>query len=618
MLLLSNGRQPINPLSPTQISPPKYFWLFGLFILFLTAVFYIHSAQTTYLIADEYLVYRFTRDDLGTTLSYLANSDVHPPLWFTFFWGWRRIVGESDFAGRAQAIMFSVMTLSVVYQLGKRWFGSPRFGLFAMVALAVSGLFFQYALQIRPYGLAMLLASLCMVAFQGWITRPTRHTALFYGASVAALLYVHYFMLLLVLAQGIYFLLLVRPTHRRWGQGILAAGWALLLFVPWLPSFLNQVQHIRQVELESGSARGLAGSSATTQLTSLEEVWKLVQGATNGLVWLYVIVLVVGIWYARRQANYRLALIWAVGLPAVTFAVNLILAVYNPRYIINFMVGFALVMAVGLASLPSRIRWVSVVGFAALNLWAMPTLLPKDIVPYRLLLRQLVAAYRPGDSIFINPPDNRGVEFNWEYGHQFPLEMRQAIVRTADDAMAARRIWYLTPYWLDENIRSTFDEIQQTHPLQRGYGKCDLEWCYLVQLLEAPPWPTAQLFGAEMAFRGADLDMVSRESIQTRLWWQVETVPSKDYSIGLKLSDQNGLVVAGTDGPITLHNNLIYSTSQLTPGQIYIDFRDLALSPSLSPGSYQLSLLVYDWQTNERLLLPDGTDHLELGTIHFD
>ena len=244
-----------------------FLWLLAVFVLFLIAVFYIHGSQTTYLIADEYLVYRFTRDDLKSTISYLINSDVHPPLWFSFFWGWRRLVGDSDFAGRSQAILFSLITLSVVFQLGKSWFGSMQFGIFTMLTLSVTSLFFYYFFQIRPYALAMLLASLCMLAFQQWMSRKTVRMAVVYGASVVGLLYIHYFLLLLVLTQVLYFLFIARPTRRLWRQAFVASGFTLLLFLPWMPSFFTQVQHLRQVELETGSARGIAGSSATTTFT---------------------------------------------------------------------------------------------------------------------------------------------------------------------------------------------------------------------------------------------------------------------------------------------------------------------------------------------------------------
>jgi hypothetical protein len=53
----------------------------------------------------------------------------------------------------------------------------------------------------------------------------------------------------------------------------------------------------------------------------------------------------------------------------------------------------------------------------------------------------------------------------------------------------------------------------------------------------------------------------------------------------------------------------------MQPGHIYIDYRTLNLPATIAPGTYQLDLIVYNWQTGQRLALPDGSDHLSLNAI---
>ena len=115
---------------------------------------------------------------------------------------------------------------------------------------------------------------------------------------------------------------------------------------------------------------------------------------------------------------------------------------------------------------------------------------------------------------------------------------------------SARRIWHLTSEWLDADVQTNFRRIETTHPRQSGFGQCDANWCYLMQLMEAPPWTEPQTFGDDMAFWGADVDAVTAEAIQTRLWWKVEQPPALDYSISLRLLDANGNLVTQADGPI--------------------------------------------------------------------
>jgi 4-amino-4-deoxy-L-arabinose transferase-like glycosyltransferase len=593
----------------------RSYWMIGLLAVFVLAAFYVHNIQTTFMISDEYLVYRFTRGSLPETIDYLANRDVHPPLWFSFFWLWRRVGGESDFAGRMQAILFSMLTLSVVYQLGKRWFGASFYGVFSMIVLGVAALFFHYSLEIRPYALALLLTSLSMLFFQRWLKLRTWQSAIPYAVTLATMLYLHYFLLTFILTQVIYFLF-QRPSPPLLKQAIGVALLAFLLWLPWFPSFMTQFGHIRAVELASGDARGVAGSSVTTQPTSVDSIVGLVQLATNGQWLLYALVLLAGLVYSWRKANYRLALVWAIGVPAVAFMLNTLVAVYSPRYIVNFVIGLALVIAAGLALVPSRLKWGALALFAGISLWAMPSQLPQDIIPYHMLFRELSAQAQPGDMVLL---DHSGYEdgdvMRWQLQHIVPESLRIDTTLDIEKVLPARRIWYVTGDWLNPDVRAIFSRIEQTHPRQSGFGQCDLRWCYLIQLMEAPPFETPQVFGLDMAFWGLDVDAVSPEAIQTRMWWKVDQTPPLDYSIGLHLLDAEGNLVAQADGSINHYGQQNINTAQLEPGKIYIDFRTLTLPFALSAGQYQLDMIVYDWQTGERLTLADGGDHLSLDSI---
>lgn len=478
----------VPPESAERVRPEgaRRAWIVGLLALFVIGVFLVAGIRITYMHPDEYLVYRFTRDDLGSTVRYLAEQDVHPPLWFSFFWTWRRIAGDSEFAGRMQAIGFSLVALAVVYQLGRCWFAAPRYGLFAMAALAANGLFFQYGLEIRPYGLALLLSSLSMLAFWRWLTRRTWRAAAWYAASLAALLYVHYFLGMLILVQAIYFVL-TRPTRRQWRQGVGVALIAFALWSPWLPGFVNQVIHLRSVEVEAGTARGLLGTGATTQPTSVESIANLAQLATNGQVLLYAVVLVAGAVLVGLKSGYRLVLWWAFGVPIIAFSLNMVAAVYTPRYIVNFILGLSLALGAALAALPPRIRWAALVAFVGVSLWALPSQLPQDRVPYRDIVRTFAASARAGDAVFYDNANERDDIWRWEVGRQFVPGWGGYRANTIDEALAAQRVWFVTADWLNPAVQANFRAIEAAHPLKQVIGDCNRYWCFLIQLLETVP-----------------------------------------------------------------------------------------------------------------------------------
>lgn len=471
-----------------SVERPTYAWWPALLALFLIALFLVDGISRTYMHPDEYLVYRFTREDLNYTVSYLAGSDTHPPLWFSFFWVWRQVVGTSEVAGRMQAVLFSLLALAVLYQTGRTWFGAPRYGLFAMVCLAGLALFFQYALEIRPYGLVLLLGSVSMFSFHRWLAKARWRWGVVYAVSVAAMLYVHYFLVTLILAQAVVFLgwFARRPSRRLAWQAVGAAALALALWSPWLPSFVNQLQNLRSAELLGGNARGAIGAGTTTEVTSLQTIMRLVERATNGQPGLYGLVLLAGIVLLGRRANYRLALWWALGVPAISLLLNTVAAVYAPRYVLSFILGLGLALGAALAALPGRVRWLALAAFAAVSLWALPSQLPQDRVPYRDIVAAFAASARPGDALFYDRANESDDVWKWEVGRQFQPGWGGYRVTTIEDAQAAQRVWFLTADWHNPDVQANFRAIEATHPLQQVIGDCNRYWCFLIQLLEAP------------------------------------------------------------------------------------------------------------------------------------
>lgn len=587
----------------------------AVFVLFLCAVVLVVGIDSMHLRADESLVYDFTRSDLRYLVTYLAEQDSHPPLWFSSYWLWRQLVGESEFAARAQAAFYSLIAVAIVYRIGRDWFGAPRYGLYAAALLGVNAYFFVYALEIRPYGLIMMLVAASMWTYQRWLVRQSARWAFYYAVTVGLMLYIHYFLFVLMLVQAVYFVLRI-PSRRLIRQGLGVAALVLLIWLPWLPFAAWQVMHVRQAEIAGGNERGIIGAGSTTEPTSVEAMMRLARTATNGQVILYGGILVVGAFLLWRKEGYRLALVWGVGVPAAAMVVNLAVAVYTPRYVVYLVVGLAAAAGAALAALPKRIRLPALAVVIGLTFWSLPQYIPVRI-PLRDLYRQISAAAGPDDVLFF---DTGGLEdpFVFKQAQRYLApDVWARHTRDMEQAQAARRVWYITDEeWRTEITRARFAQIEQTHPLRQIIGRCDRQWCYLLQLLEAPPNAEAAIFGDALGFRGVDVDAVSAQAASVRLWWTADDRIPLDYSIGLHLLDSAGMIVAQSDGPIIdWYSRQPVQTSHMEPGKIYIDARTLLLPDDLPAGDYQLALTVYQSWDQVRLTLPDGTDYLYLETI---
>ena len=590
-------------------------WCLAVIVIGIVAAFLLINGWLLHMHPDEELSYRSTEGDLAFTLDFqMSVRDNQAPLWFVSFWAWRQTVGDGEYTSRIFSVFCVMLALAVTYRLGWRWFRSDLVGLVAPLLLLGNGLFFNYALDIRPYPMAMLCAALSMWAFTRWLDNGTKRNTAFYGITIALLLYVHYLLVFLVIAQGSYFLLTKSLYLRQIRRAMLAVGIGIGLWLPWVPTFINQVVGLRNVETASGTARGAAGIGVSTQVTTLETILSLINSATNGLIWLYAAILLLGLVLHWRKVRYGLALAWALGVPIIALLANLTVAVYAPRFITHALLGLGLALAGGLLALPRRISLLGVAMVIGANLLTFPVTVPVR-VPYRDLYRVMSDASQPGDVVLMVEAGEDDGFVHWQQRHYLNSQLQAGITTETEQAVQSRRIWFMTNDWFSSFVRAKFEQLEPTHPLQQVFGRCDRAWCYLVQLMEAPPLAEPKRFGEAVDFWGIDVDSVSHSTVSTRLWWRVEQAPSLDYSISLRLVDSIGGLVAQNDGPVNHYGAEIVQTSQFQPRKIYVDWRTLNLPPEIQNGTYSLELVIYQSWDGKRLLLADGSDMLTLDTF---
>ncbi|MCL4248044.1 MAG: glycosyltransferase family 39 protein [Anaerolineae bacterium] len=596
-------------------------WLIGASALLLLFSFMLLNIGWLHMHPDETLSYVSTEGSLADVIHFqISLQDNQAPGWFSVFWTWRQLMGDGEFASRVLGLLTALLALAVAYQIGRRAGGDAWAASLGIVCLIGNAFFFQYAYDIRPYPLVMLTTMLSLWAFQRWLAEPSLRRTIIYGVSVAAMLYVHYLLALFVVVHAMYLLTQVRLTVKRIARFVLAGVVAGVLFAPWFPVFVAHVQHLRAVEAQSGTGRGVAGIGVSTFTTSADTILGLIDLATNGLAVVYAIMLLAGVALVGRRRGWRLLVVCALGVPIVYLAVNLVAGAYAPRFISYMTIPLALALGAVLAALPGRLAGMPSGAFVAVALVAAEIVTFGAHIPirtpYRNIYRAVAAQAQPGDTWHIAP----GTGVDTFVGQQMRLYLPPALAaqHTPGELIdaAQRRIWFVTDRWLADDVQAAFRQLEPTHPLQLVLGDCNIRWCYLAQLMEAPPNHDPTVFGGQLGFYGIDIDHLDAANLQVRLWWRVDdTAPQLDYSIGLHLLDSSGVLVAQADGPINHYDAQIFPTSQMQPGQIYIDHRDIRLPANLPSGEYTLELVVYQPWDGVRLTLPDGADGLALDTL---
>ena len=173
-------------------------------------------------------------DRLADVLDYVPHVSGNVPLNYVVQFASVHLLGFSAFTGRLPSAICSVLACAGVFVLAKRM--GLRWPLLATAIFALFPLQLRYALEARPYELALCLSVWATVALLRVVERPESVSrAALYGLSIDAGLFTFPYMLFVPLAHLAWSGLVSFRTQRR--QPLLTIAFALgiagLIFVPW-------------------------------------------------------------------------------------------------------------------------------------------------------------------------------------------------------------------------------------------------------------------------------------------------------------------------------------------------------------------------------------------------
>ena len=143
----------------------------------------------------------------------LYYGDRHPPLHHLALWLTVRAFGNSEFALRIPSLIAGTLVIPSLYELGRELY-DRRTGLIAAAFAAVSPLLVWYSQEVRMYSFVTLFGVLALLTQLRVIRRPSMVNWAVYILSTAALLWSHYFGLLLIAVQQVIFLVVLNQRRR--------------------------------------------------------------------------------------------------------------------------------------------------------------------------------------------------------------------------------------------------------------------------------------------------------------------------------------------------------------------------------------------------------------------
>lgn len=368
-------------------------------------------------------------------------ANIHPPLYFFILKVWAALVGVTPFAARYLSVLVSLLQVTAVYAVSRRWFGRTKAAWLGLILIAISPLSVIYGQETRVYAFMPLfyLALLFQVRLLAQ-TSSEKSGWFWWGLGILewTALHLHYTTLFLVVFLNVW-LVLVYFRRRDWlplKRWLITQTAVALASLPWLIIvFANRFAVQGRVQTakfitEPVNWRFLLAQVGVFHLTGLPgalarpEVQILGGAVFAGLLLLWL-------WRLRdtavRRQAFLLAAFWLLPL-SMALSIWSLRSFSHPRYLIAFAIGLlpfaAFLLFPGgkrdglLAKLLAGVVGVGLLTISILGLgyyFFDPDVAKDDV---RGVARYLETAVSPNDLIVV--PDI-GWALEFEYNGRAPI-----------------------------------------------------------------------------------------------------------------------------------------------------------------------------------------------------
>jgi len=298
-------------------------------------------------------------------IPHTLRVDGSPPLYYMLLAVWMRAVGDGP--AETQGLSVAISLLAVPGGLWAGWslFGR-RAGYICAALFAFNGFLTTYAQETRMYALMIVLSLLLTAAFlHVFVYRNRRYLPLF-AVLLAAMLYTHNWGLFVTAGALVSLCTLMLLAEDRKGllrDALLGFGGAGLLYLPWVPTLIHQVQHTGAPWLNTPRlgapvqiSKSLLGGGMVTVsllLAGGSGLAAVIQGKTSD---------------RERKAIYAAAAL-CVGTLAVAWLFSQFSPAWTTRYLGVALGPILLISALGLAR-AGNLGLVALV--IILGVWAIP------------------------------------------------------------------------------------------------------------------------------------------------------------------------------------------------------------------------------------------------------
>ena len=212
-------------------------------IILLGAVLRLYKVNYQSLWFDE--IYTIQPTDPQNSIQYIIDycKEDQPPAFFLYVHYFFKIFGYNDLNGRIASAIIGIVSLPVIYLLGKELRGKTA-GLLAALLTSINYFHIKYSQEVRFYGMAFLFSALSYWFFIRAFKSPTLTNLAAYVLTTTILLYTHYFGLIIFAVQAFTFIVLIifyRRDKKFIIAGLISGLLVPILLIPWIPQIWSDL-----------------------------------------------------------------------------------------------------------------------------------------------------------------------------------------------------------------------------------------------------------------------------------------------------------------------------------------------------------------------------------------
>jgi mannosyltransferase len=174
-----------------------------------------------------------------TSIPHVLRKDGSPPAYYMLLGLWIREFGDGERATHVLSLIFALGCIPLSYGAARSIFNRTT-GIVAAILVALDPYLTYYAQETRMYTMEAFLSLLVAWAYVQGILRGSRAWCVGLAFALAALVYTHNWALFVCAGLAITTAVVARD---RWKTFALVAVGVAVLYAPWLPTLLYQVQH---------------------------------------------------------------------------------------------------------------------------------------------------------------------------------------------------------------------------------------------------------------------------------------------------------------------------------------------------------------------------------------